>query len=157
MWTERVEKQCCRQRGASVQQETSLFSPVNPSAWCSVHSQAELQPCACLVFYHSNLPGFCGPRVHTWEAGKIMSGMRKHSVILWVPSAESDRNNTFSYLKGSLSSTVYCTETLPFLCFALTFTFSETCNLMTDLIIQDTIVICVEKSYWKNLELYHLG
>ena len=79
---EQVEKQRHRQKGASVQRETSLFSPVNPSARCSVCSQSELQPCACLVFYHSNLPGFCGPRVHTWEVGKTASGMRKHSVIL---------------------------------------------------------------------------
>lgn len=71
--TGRCERSCCK---AALQAMGSLRS---------AGSGAQGTPGAVLAAALASLAssqGLCGPRVRIWEAGKVVSGMRKHSVIL---------------------------------------------------------------------------
>lgn len=137
---ERLEQRHWRRRGALARQEPALFSSPSPGARVAPSPvPGGFNPAACPGFWPwgTYLGGWEGSE---WDEKALPDFM---SFLL----AGSVRNNTFSYLKGSLSFMGNCTETPPLLGFSLTSTVAETCNLMTDLIIQDTILICVEKSY----------
>lgn len=67
------------ERSAAGNQEPQICGEWGPGSPRGAVLAAAL---VCLASQHSSFPGLCGPRVCIWEARKVVSGMRKHSVIL---------------------------------------------------------------------------